>query len=428
MNLFLSFNRSIFARLSLFTLCFFIFQLKGTELAAKIIEVGDQSEYRSIASAIQAANEGDSIHVNSGRYVESGITISKPLTIYSSELAIIDAAGEAVNLLIVAADDVQISGLVFRNVGTSFLEEAAAIRLVDCQNALITENRIDSCFFGIYLENSRRATISANEIKGVVDDEASAGNAIHAWKCHSLEIKDNNVENHRDGVYFEFVDESYITGNKSRFNLRYGLHFMFSNDDIYENNLFENNGAGVAVMFSKNISMIRNEFIHNWGGASYGLLLKEISDGLIRANSFEKNTIGILAEGANRLIIAQNNFLQNGTALDIKGNCLDNEILQNNFTANTFEVVTNSRYNNNFYNENYWSNYSGYDRDKDGFGDIPFRPVNLFAKITHEVPAASFLLQSPFVKVIEVGEKIFPQFIPETLVDARPKIRPYNYD
>jgi len=51
---------------------------------------------------------------------------------------------------------------------------------------------------------------------------------------------------------------------------------MFSNDDVYEDNTFENNGAGVAVMFSKRISMYNNIFKENWGTASYGLLLKEI--------------------------------------------------------------------------------------------------------------------------------------------------------
>lgn len=57
----------------------------------------------------------------------------------------------------------------------------------------------------------------------------------------------------RDGIYLEFADNCEITNNQSIDNLRYGLHFMFSNDDIYRGNIFENNGAGVAVMFSKEL-------------------------------------------------------------------------------------------------------------------------------------------------------------------------------
>ncbi|HKL04087.1 MAG TPA: NosD domain-containing protein, partial [Cryomorphaceae bacterium] len=268
----------------------------------------------------------------------------------------------------------------------------------------------------------------ANRIFGFFEDEASAGNAIHAWKCDSLSITNNRATRHRDGIYFEFVDNSVIARNTSKDNIRYGLHFMFSNDDSYEKNVFESNGAGVAVMFSHNIRMIGNTFVRNWGGASYGLLLKEISDGLIQGNVFVKNTIGILAEGANRLKLEMNTFKLNGTALDIKGNCLDNRIVQNDFIANTFDVVTNTKQNNNSFAENYWSTYTGYDRNKDGFGDVAFRPVNLFAKITHKVPSATFLLQSPFVKLIEMGEKIFPQFIPESLVDEKPRLKAYDYD
>ena len=84
----------------------------------------------------------------------------------------------------------------------------------------------------------------------------------------------NSIQKMRDGIYFEFVKHSSVINNKSKLNLRYGLHFMFSNDDKYEDNLFENNGAGVAVMFSKYISMRKNIFRLNWGTASYGSAIK----------------------------------------------------------------------------------------------------------------------------------------------------------
>ena len=174
--------------------------------------------------------------------------------------------------------------------------------------------------------------------------------------------------------------------------------------------------------------MINNNFLHNWGGASYGLLLKEISDGQIKENLFSRNTIGILAEGANRLEVSENKFTSNGTAIDIKGNCLDNRIVANNFLANTFEVVTNSKHNNNEFNANYWSGYLGYDLDHNGVGDVPYRPVNLFAKITHEIPAATMLLHSNIIDLLEIGEKTFPRLIPLDLTDSMPRMRPYTYD
>jgi nitrous oxidase accessory protein len=397
-------------------------------LSANTISVGKHLSVTSIAEALTMVEDGDSIQVKGGTYREKSLIITQSITIFSTENAKIDAEGTAEDIFIIRADNVQISGFHLVNVGVSFLKEAAAIRLVNCKNAQVENNKIDSCFFGIYVEQAKKSTIANNQITGAFKDEASAGNAIHAWKGDALTIRDNFTTGHRDGIYFEFVNNSHIENNVSQYNLRYGLHFMFSNDDSYENNHFQDNGAGVAVMFSKNIIMKNNRFLHNWGGASYGLLLKEISDGSIEDNHFIENTIGILAEGANRLIISKNTFKLNGTAMDVKGNCLDNQILKNDFIANTFEVVTNSKQNNNFFSENYWSNYSGYDLDRDGFGDIAYRPVNLFAKVTNEVPAATFLLHSPFVRLMEIGEKIFPQYIPESLMDKRPKIKPYAYD
>jgi nitrous oxidase accessory protein len=184
----------------------------------------------------------------------------------------------------------------------------------------------------------------------------------------------------------------------------------------------------VAVMFSKNIVMKHNAFRDNWGQSTYGLLLKEISDGVISDNYFYHNTTGLLGEGANRLIVERNTFRQNGIAMDIKGNCLDNEFRENDYLSNTFEVVTNSRRNNNVYDKNYWGQYRGYDLDRDGYGDEPYRPVNIFGKITNEIPSATILLHSFFVDILNLSEKVLPTIIPKELVDSAPKMKPHHYD
>jgi nitrous oxidase accessory protein len=113
--------------------------------------------------------------------------------------------------------------------------------------------------------------------------------------------------------------------------------------------------------------------------------------------------------------------------MDIKGNCLDNTISRNNFINNTFEVLTNSKTNLNTFNENYWSQYKGYDLNKDGLGDVPHRPVNLFALITKKIPAASILLHSFLTNSMEFIERLFPQFIPEQLKDEKPLMKPIDY-
>ena len=318
---------------------------------------------------------------------------------------------------------VVIMGIQFQNIGTNYIEDRAAINIVKSQYIRIEGNRLINTFFGIYLENSKNCLVKDNYIKGDVQQEISSGNAIHAWYCKNLHIEGNTVINHRDGIYLEFVDSSSIVNNISKDNLRYGLHFMFSDVDKYINDHFESNGAGVAVMFSKYIRMQGNNFVRNWGAASYGLLLKEITDGVIEGNLFSENTIGIYAESVSRMNIVGNDFIRNGWALKILGSCVDNRFESNNFISNTFDLITNSAKNPNEYVRNYWSAYSGYDLDHDGIGDIPYRPIKLFSHVVSLVPTSIVLLRSLFIDLINFAETVTPIFTPETLTDDKPLIR-----
>ena len=129
---------------------------------------------------------------------------------------------------------------------------------------------------------------------------------------------------------------------------------MFSNDDVYTDNTFENNGAGVAVMFSKKIIMHKNTFRKNWGTASFGMLLKEINDAEISDNTFEENTIGINIEGSNRIDFRNNDFINNGWAIKVRGACYTNTFVNNNFLYNSFDISYNSKLNDNVFQKNYW--------------------------------------------------------------------------
>lgn len=404
-------------------ICIFLIFFSDNLCARTIVVTPDNS----IKNVILQASDYDTIIVKPGIYYEHLISIERPITIIGEDGAIVDSQ-DGDEIFIVQSDYVVIQNLILKNIGISYLKDRAAIRLNRVRDVKILNNTLVNTFFGIYLQKSNNCVIDGNKIVGGNTDQSTAGNAIHIWQGKRIQVTNNEVSFHRDGIYFEFVDESYIANNVSKDNMRYGLHFMFSNNDRYENNRFQNNGSGVAVMFSKQIEMRHNEFLDNWGGASYGLLLKEISDGAIENNSFSRNTIGIYAEGANRLAIVHNLFHNNGKAMAIKGNCLDNQIVENDFVGNTFEVLTNSKSNLNHFEGNYWSQYSGYDLNKDGIGDEPYRPVNLFAIITDKIPAANMLLHSFLVNSLDAAERLFPQFIPEQLIDRKPKIKPNHYD
>ena len=267
------------------------------------------------------------------------------------------------------------------------------------------------------------------KILGYAKHEMNSGNAIHCWYSKNITIAGNHAEGHRDGIYLEFVDNSRVENNSVINNLRYGLHFMFSDDDVYLNNQFLRNGAGVAVMFSKSILMENNEFSENWGSSSYGLLLKDITDSEIKKNHFNQNTIGIYGEGVNRTIITNNDFNQNGWALKILGSCADNTIQKNNFLNNTFDVATNSSRNENNYDGNYWSeNSHSYDLNKDGISDVPYRPVKLLSYMIENMQSSTILMRSLLVDIINFAEKVAPAITPHNLLDNKPVMRRISHD
>ncbi len=399
-----------------------VFAVGIDAMSARTIDVCKDCRVTSIREGIRLAEPYDTLLIGKGYYREYNILVDKPLSLIGEGYPIIDGEEQG-EVIRVVADDVRIQGFAIRNVGVSYTSDHAAIRVVQSEGFAIEDNRFENLFFGIYLEKSRGGVVRGNQISGDAVDEYNSGNGIQLWYSNNVEVSENRIEGVRDGIYLEFSDTIRIRGNSSRKNLRYGLHFMFSNDNVYSDNLFENNGAGVAVMFSKRIRMTGNRFRKNWGTAAYGMLLKEINDAEIIGNLFEENTVGINIEGSNRITYEGNNFVSNGWAIRVLGACYSNNFHRNNFLYNSFDLSYNSNVNDNSFEGNYWSNYSGYDLDKNGVGDVPHRPVKLFSYIVNRTPETLILLRSLFMDLIDFSERVSPVFTPDNLADNQPQMR-----
>jgi nitrous oxidase accessory protein len=400
--------------------CFLLILLYKAE--AKTIQVCRSCPVKSIKAGIKAASDNDVLMIRKGVYKEFNLEIRKPVSIISNENAVVDAEFKG-NIFQIYTDNVVIKGLKLINVAQSYTKEYAAVLIFKAGNFKILNNTLDKVFFGILVEKSKKGIIKGNRIRGEGKDEAGSGNGVHLWSCSDILVENNTISGMRDGIYLEFASDSKIINNNSKNNIRYGLHFMFSNNDEYHYNTFNNNGAGVAVMFSKFINMTHNRFYNNWGPSSYGLLLKEIYDAKILNNIFEENTTGIYLEGSTRVTYEQNNFIKNGWAVKVVGSSYSNVFRRNNFLHNSFDISYNSKINENRFEGNFWSSYTGYDLDKDGIGDVPFRPVKLFSYIVNQTPETIVLLRSLFVDIINFSEKVSPVFTPDDLSDEKPLMK-----
>ena len=395
----------------------------ANSLYAKTIHIGHQQKIKSIQQALLVAVDKDTLLVDAGHYHEKNIVIHKSIFLIGLNHPVLDGDNKY-EIISIKANAVVVDGFKIIHSGISSIEDYAGVKIYSSRDVVIRNNILEDTFFGIYTQYGTNCTIEKNTLTSYSKEEQQSGNGIHCWKADSMRIIANNITGHRDGIYFEFVTHSIIWRNISEKNLRYGLHFMFSNNDSYISNIFTNNGAGVAVMFSNHVKMINNYFEENWGDGAYGLLLKEISDSYIENNRFIKNTIGIFMEGASRILLEKNVFKANGWAMKIQASCMDVTVVHNNFKANTFDVGTNGSLVLNTFNNNYWDKYEGYVLNRDKLGDIPYRPVSLYAMIIEKNPPAMILFRSLMTSLLDKTEKVLPSLTPENLKDEHPLMKP----
>ncbi len=404
-------------------LCMILLQMSN--LYARTLAVGAGKDFSTIRSALALSNNGDTILISKGLYKEENIIVDKAVCILGEGRPVLD--GELkFEILSVKSNNVTIKGLCIRNSGRTALNDPGGIKVYDVDHIVIEDNILLDNYFGIYLQYATHCIIKNNTLKASQDEEYQSGNGIHCWKSDSLQIIGNKIEGHRDGIYFEFVTGSVIWRNIAKYNLRYGLHFMFSHSNAYITNYFKSNGAGVAVMFTKKVVMMNNTFEDNWGDAAYGVLFKELSDCYLSGNHFLGNTTGIFLDGSNRILAERNVFRSNGWGMRMQANCIDNRVRANNFIGNTFDVATNGSLTLNEFKGNYWDKYEGYDLDKDKVGDVPYHPLSLFAVIVEKNPPAMLLYRSFMITLLDKSEKIMPGLTPENFVDNQPSMSPHK--
>lgn len=391
------------------------------------IKVCKTCQYKTPQSAIDAASNGDIIRISAGVYEAKNILVKKSVTIIGEGFPVFDAKFEE-ECMTILVPGVSVSGIEFKNTKRGNLRDFAAIRVFKTKRVKITGNKLKNTFFGVYLSDVDSALISGNALEGDSPDQTSGGNGIHLWQCSNVSILNNNISGHRDGIYFEFARNGTITGNTTTGNLRYGLHFMFSDSNVFRSNSFFKNGTGVAVMYSKRIYMFDNLFYENWGSAVYGMLLKDINDSRISGNIFEKNTAALYFEGSNRVKIDSNVFISNGWAIKLLASCQQDTFVHNNFKGNTFDVSTNGSLYLNYMGKNYWQKYEGYDINRDNVGDVPHRPVSLYTMMVEKMPHFILMLRSFIIDLLDTAERNIPGIIPENLIDGQPLMKEIPLD
>lgn len=191
------------------TLLVFFLCVSLLNVQAQTIEVCSTCKFTSIKEAINAAQDNDTLFIKKGTYKEFNIVINKPLTLIGENYPIIDGERQG-EIITITSDNVTIDGLFIINVGVSYTEDYAALRVRKSKNFELKNIVLEKLFFGIYIEKSRYGKIYNNKIIGDAIEEHSSGNGIQLWYSHHIDIQHNFTQGVRDGIYLEFSDDCTI--------------------------------------------------------------------------------------------------------------------------------------------------------------------------------------------------------------------------
>jgi len=421
-------------------LIFSITAIQSFAIDKQEITVSPDGEISSISYAISIANDGDTIIVNSGTYHEHIVIDKKLRLIGTGNPEII--GDEKGTIIKVRAPDCLLKGFNISGSGHSLYKEDSGIETENSPNTVIENNTLTDVLFGIYVKNSPHTVIRNNYIRGKDLDLPDRGDGIRLWYSDNAKIINNTLIKTRDLVMW-WSSHTYIKGNKVKYG-RYGLHYMYSNHNVFRDNTFIGNSVGGFLMYSNDIKFYNNVFAHNQGLASgYGVGFKDLDDVVAENNLFIDNRVGIYLDNSPHLINSWNRLEGNVIAFNDIGASLmpsieRNIIVKNSFIENSEQVeVRGGGYlkANKWYMDgrgNYWSDYAGYDVNNDGIGDISYVYASLFENIIDKYPDLRLFLYSPSAQAIELASEALPLIKPEPkLTDKYPLISPsipVNFD
>ena len=174
-------------------------------------------------------------------------------------------------------------------------------------------------------------------------------------------------------------------------DIRYGLHYMFSDDNVFEDNTFENGDAGTAIMYSERIVFRRNRFLRNRGFASVGLLFQGCDDVLAEDNLVADNARGVFIEGSHRVTLRRNVIAGSDVAVVLYDPSGGHRFEGNSFVGNMSPLDLVARQTDTLFVGNYWSGNAEPDLDGDGRSERPYRLTSVFDHFRGNLTAADIL-------------------------------------
>jgi len=395
--------------------------------------------YSGIQEAVDAAQTiaGHVIRVDSGVYSER-VSVNKALSLVGEDrsLTVIDGSGGTA--VQVQTDNVEVKNFTVRNgvfgiyvnhsdnarlIGNVVSDCSYGIRLYYSRNARVLGNYVSRVqYFGIDLDSSGNSFLRDNQMVGTKYNFGVDGNSLSDFlndigesntvngkpvrylvnqrelvidsltfqsigylglvNSTNVTVKELDVMNNKQGLFFAFVSNSSITGlnaidnwvgiyvthsqnvsvrsSNANYNFDYGIKFFVSPRSYAIGNNVDNNGwAGIGLFGSPSSNLDKNEANFN----TYNLHIVSTNSSIISRN----NASGLFPYKAGSFSIAVYYSHNNLIFLNAFSTAL---LYVESRNGSTF--TPGNKWDNG-YEGNYWLNRVGTDDDFDGVGDAEYK-------------------------------------------------------
>lgn len=356
------------------------------------------------------------------------LRITRRVTISGPREAVVRASGVG-STISLEADGAVLEGISVDGSGGRFDLLDAAVRIA-ADEVRVEGVAVRNALFGILANRASRLVIRGNEVDG---NPAKAlgmrGDAIRLWEVRDSLVEGNHTRDARDLVVW------YSPGNRLFRNVvergRYGIHFMYSHDNVATDNRMIANVVGIFAMYSRNLRIERNLMARATGAAGMGLGAKESGNLQIRENAIVENSVCIHLDNSPLQPEEWNMFAENDVrgcdvGLSFQGIAERNRFTGNRFGDNDVQVRIEGGGDARAaeFSGNDWGDYAGYDLDGDGVGDLPYELRSLAGDLSTRNPQLRLFRGSPAMWLVEIVGRVVPLFRPTTiLVDPEPRLR-----
>jgi nitrous oxidase accessory protein len=251
--------------------------------------------------------------------------------------------------------------------------------------------------------------------------------AIKLYYSHNNRIEANKIQKSRD-VTLNYSNANLFYKNNFLEN-RFALHIALSkNNKVYENN-FRYNSVGVMLMGAKDTTLKKNTILSSKGAAGIGVMIGAVSNFVFRENIVRYNAKALYIDGKEKQkgikrFIQNNEISYNGEAFHFHATIKDNKIVHNRIFANIDDVVKDvggDFRDSNIVEYNYWDRYAGFDEDRDGIGDTPYKVYQYADQLWQYNHRVKFFYASPIMTLLNFLSQLAPFFEPSLIfIDKKP--------